>query len=139
VTDPACADCRHFYPGSRDPGNLVEEPRGECRQGPPQLTLLPGPQGVLQLVGYPAFKSSEVRSCDQFAPRAEPEADPDTVSAWWNEQLRQIRDARRQGNDFAANCLLDDVLLQLRNAGRQERRQLVEGLLGMVAPLDRAA
>lgn len=45
-----CGNCRHWH-RIVNPANLAER-NGECRQGPPSVTVLPGPQGQMFLTAY---------------------------------------------------------------------------------------
>lgn len=51
--DPkTCGDCAHFH-RVIDPSNIRDQ-KGECREGPPSLTMLPANTGaMMQLCGYP--------------------------------------------------------------------------------------
>lgn len=74
-SDPAaqrtCGNCRHWFKIPQDPMNLDPKSiRGQCREGPPHMTLvaLPGPNGQPVLhpfADYPALPPTYA-ACSKF-------------------------------------------------------------------------
>lgn len=49
-----CSTCRHWHAKPRNTMDLSQPPRGDCREGPPHTTSLPGPNGSIgTLSTYP--------------------------------------------------------------------------------------
>ena len=51
-----CGSCHHWKARPIDPNNLGAVRQGECREGPPSLTIVFAPNGQqLQISGYPGL------------------------------------------------------------------------------------
>ena len=48
-----CRTCRHWYGGPKDPNNIGAPQPGECREGPPHLTMIQIQGGFAQISAYP--------------------------------------------------------------------------------------
>ena len=77
---PSCGACRHWQrlPQPPGPATLGRPPLGECRCLPPQVHLLPGPQGMpMQTAAYPqlpaTFQACGLFDVGVYVKQAEPE------------------------------------------------------------------
>jgi hypothetical protein len=62
-----CGTCRHWHAKPRNTLDLSQPQRGDCREGPPHTTTLPGPQGnVGTFSTYPDLPSG-FPACDRHA------------------------------------------------------------------------
>lgn len=62
-----CGQCKHWK-RTHDPNDLRAE-NGECREGPPSMTILPASNGgKAMLVGYLTLPA-KFEACDRFAER----------------------------------------------------------------------
>ncbi len=82
MSELTCGSCSHYVQHPPDPANLTAERRGECRHSPPSLTVLPGPQGAMQLVGYPVMPP-QYPACHQHSAPTAPTED-DGLRGWQN-------------------------------------------------------
>lgn len=63
-----CGNCRHWKRKPPDPNDLTSR-NGECREGPPSMTILPASNGgKAMLVGYLTLPAN-FEACDRFAER----------------------------------------------------------------------
>ncbi len=142
---PSCGQCQHWreQPRPADPrtGAVALDPSaprmGNCFKSPPQVAPGLTPEGMVLSLIYPPLVEG-FPSCDQFAARAplNGTADPDTVTAWWDDTLHKLMAASARGETFLADCLMNDLDQRLRQAEQAERAVLLRGMLGMVATLD---
>lgn len=74
-----CGRCRHWHKLPADAANLGGQARGECRQGPPTLYVLPaasaGGVSAGQLVTAYPRPTEDFPACGQFAPATLPACD----------------------------------------------------------------
>lgn len=137
-----CANCIHWREQSRpaDPrtGAVAIDPdaprMGNCFRNPPQLLALPTAQGMAVQSVYPPLPDG-YPACDQFTarPPVNGQPDPETVTAWWNESLHKLAEARQRGEAFLADCLMQDLDARLRQAEQAERAAVINCLLEVVA------
>lgn len=62
--DPACRDCKYFEVAPPDPQNLKKPPTGICRRNPPQIVVIPTPQGLQLNMMRPMVPAQEW--CGEF-------------------------------------------------------------------------
>jgi len=62
-----CGTCRHWHAKPRQSLDLSQPQRGDCREGPPHTTSLPGPQGLNVFSTYPDLPA-QFPACDRHAP-----------------------------------------------------------------------
>lgn len=66
-----CGTCRHWIKKPTNALQLGAEAQGDCMEGPPHLTMLPGPGGQqLALSGYPLLQAS-FPACHRHVGRVE--------------------------------------------------------------------
>jgi len=127
-----CSGCKHWHAAPPNPQDLAAPRLGECRGGPPQLVVLPGPVNgsVAIQCAYPATEA-RLPACAQFRP-PDPDPEPGAMvpSTWrrrWQSTLAELArlEAAGEGASFAAGALRDEADLLLRTAAREERRALV--------------
>lgn len=71
MSEPTCSQCRHWCEmPPPQPGLLLNRekpPRmGQCREGPPQMTMVQTQQGMVQVVDYPVLPQ-QFPACGHFA------------------------------------------------------------------------
>ena len=68
-----CGDCQHWHQNPTDPNNLASgrspNRQGQCREGPPHLTMIPVGNGIASLVGYPGPLVETFTACDRWSQR----------------------------------------------------------------------
>lgn len=60
----ACGSCSHWKRRPPDPANLAAPPQGECHWGPPAVSLIPQPQGMVPVVFRPPLPA-DFPACGQ--------------------------------------------------------------------------
>lgn len=69
-TEPlTCGTCRHWHAKPRNTLDLSQPARGDCREGPPHTTSLPGPGGQIgTLSTYPDLPA-HFAACSRHQPQ----------------------------------------------------------------------
>jgi hypothetical protein len=67
ATGPSCARCEHMLMRRTSPTQI--EPSMLCIRMPPSTTMIPGPQGVAQLTGFPIVNPGLF--CHEFKEKAD--------------------------------------------------------------------
>ena len=67
LPERCCGKCEHWHELPPDPTNLGAH-RGECREGPPTMTMIPNGQGgIMTVVGY-AQPPQHLAPCSRYKP-----------------------------------------------------------------------
>ena len=69
--EQACGNCHHWHKQPLQPGQvpMVGQPaQGQCREGPPSVTSIPAPQGLMQVTDYPK-PAENCPACSRFKAR----------------------------------------------------------------------
>lgn len=63
---PNCDECKHCAARATDPNNILAEPELECRRYPPQINVVPTPQGAGFFSSFPTVNKKML--CSEFLP-----------------------------------------------------------------------